>query len=216
MTDLRKARRAAGITQSGIAKALNVSRATVQRFEYGTSKNAKVEKFYKNLQKNTDLASEFKSLRDESIRRYKELEKAGLDNIYVARRLVKDTGVPTGYVLGEDRATAKRAIGKLKEFIESQTSTVEGYETWKANVDYASKRTSGSESYSINEKFWKLYNEIKEDSSISKYLKSNGDYDSDQLIYDLWYEKIKLQQSGGRWNARKIKEAIKTYKEGEL
>lgn len=215
MSRYRGIRKSTGVTQSGIAKALNVSRSTVQRFEYGTSKNKSVAKFYENLQKNADLSDELKQLRTETISRYKELEKAGLENIYVVRELTRDGGVADQYALGESRSKLKREIGKLKKFLGSQTSTVEGYRQWEKNVEDASMRTSGSEDPYENEKFWKLYNEVKNDTSFSKYLKGVK-YDSDQLIYDIWLANISLKQNNKKWNAKTIKKMIKEYEEGEL
>ena len=171
-----------GFTQKEIARAVGLSTSTIGKFERGESSNKDIEKFYQNLEKNKDLWDEFSAARQQSINRLRKLETVEFSP---ARAWLDDRGlVPYETFIGKNRRELKQEISKLEQFLGMQTSTVKGVNKWLENVEKASMQTSMSGSKDENVIFWKLFNRLKSDQSVSKYWKK-GYFDSDQAVDDI-------------------------------
>lgn len=170
-----------GFTQREIARQVGVSVATVGRYERG-GENKQVAEFFKNMEKNADLWNEFNQLRHQAINRLRKLEDVEFSP---ARAWLDDRGmVPYATAIGKSRREFKQDIATLSQFLEMQTSTVSGTKKWLENVEEASMRTSQSADRDENEIFWKLFNRLKNDKSVSKYWRK-GYFDSDQAVADI-------------------------------
>lgn len=184
--ELQALRKQLGISQVEMANMIGVSRSTIQRVEYGSSPNQKVKSFYENLADNVKYAGQFLELQKETASRVSELEKAGLysgnqkTDAPAADWLAKRDGVPEKKDIGTLTAEEiKSDIRTMKGFLEKQTSTVEGYNRWKANLTASTMAFSERDTEDENILFWDLYNELKKDKTIA--------YDSNQFKDDINY-----------------------------
>lgn len=184
-------RRAAGLSQTAVAQHLGVSRSTVQRYEYGTGANKKVSDFYAKLNKSDRLYDTFFDVKSKVEGRIKALRRAGVETPAMDW-LSKRGGIPSNFVIAEDTATVQRRIATMREFLDKQTSTLEGYNRWRENVISANIGKTGLEDAEMQTRFWDIYNKIKKDDSINKYIKTvikDGnqivEFDSNQLISNI-------------------------------
>lgn len=190
----RQARKRLGMTQSEFAKAVGVSRSTIQRAEKsGKTTNANLLEAYENIEKNRELSKQFKEKRRSVINRLQKLKEAGLENTPAYRNLYDS--VPTLEELLHDPATTKRKLSKMQKFLEYQTSTVKGAKEWKENVKEAATQTAGidiefedgTEDQQFEDflnVFFQVLETLRYDRSFSKYW-AEGKFDSEQAREDI-------------------------------
>lgn len=190
-------REAMGLSQVELAKRLGVSRSTIQRYEYGTSKNAAVAKFYEKEKMAHGLEYEYAIERRKVVDKVRKLSRLGIKSPSMYW-LESRGGVPSIDASTASKGETRQAINIMKDFLDMKTSTVEGYKSWYENVTNASLRTSGSQDITENKAFWTIYNRILNDTGHSKYIKEvkgRFQFDSDQAVKDI-KEKFKWGWNG--------------------
>lgn len=174
-----------GISQIEMAKLVGVSRSTVQRFEYGTGNNPKIKAFYENMEKNADLIAEFGAVRSETMKRVRELNDDGVTSLSLRKMDNPEHSIIAPIkTIGSNRSELRREIGRMNEFLDSQTSTVEGAKLWESRATKAAEKTFGTSDKATLEMMITVYNRAKNDGEIARYLK-DIEYDSTQAIEDI-------------------------------
>lgn len=188
----RQARKRLGMTQSEFAKAVGVSRSTIQRAEKsGKTKNKNLLKIYENIERNRDISKEYKILTKMVKRRLDKLEEAGLEDTYLYRQWT-EKGVPSLDLLMKDRSKVKIAMGQMNAFLGAKTSTVKGAKQFKKEQEARAKQIFDfDEEYEYEEVdveslAWEVFNNIKNDPTYTKYHKGDK-FDSTQAMQDIDY-----------------------------
>lgn len=135
----KEIRERAGLTQAEVAKKLGVGRATVQRFEYGLSRNKTLQDFYvkqklQNVRNELGLTQrELAKLLNVSQSSISRFEKGTLKDKTLSTQLLNIyTSIDDNYVRGQ----------RIKEFIEKKQEVMRRYENIAAlekTGKYASK-----------------------------------------------------------------------------